>query len=77
MDDILTLFYMKKSGVIKCFCSGKQTLDYYGEEKVDVEPLMGFIYVNYDEFLINNLNSFRVLNGKVEMVNKPTIKTIK
>lgn len=76
MEKILTLFYMKKSGVIKCFCSGKQTLDYYGDEKEDIENVIDYIYVEYDEFLLKNLQDFRVENGKVVFIKSVEIKLI-
>lgn len=76
MEKILTLFYMKKSGVIKCFCSGKQTLDYYGDEKEDIEDVIDYIYVEYDEFLLKNLQDFRVENGKVVFIKSVEIKLI-
>lgn len=76
MEKILTLFYMKKSGVIKCFCSGKQTLDYYGDEKEDIEGVIDYIYVEYDEFLLKNLQDFRVENGKVVFIKSVEIKLI-
>lgn len=76
MDEILTLFYMKSSGVIKCYCSGKQTLDYYGAEKVDVEPLIDYIYVKFDQFLLNNLSQYKVVNGKVELIQPATIEVV-
>lgn len=76
MEKILTLFYMKKSGVIKCFCSGKQTLDYYGDEKEDIENVIDYIYVEYDEFLLKNLQDFRVENGKVVFIKNVEIKLI-
>lgn len=76
MEKILTLFYMKKSGVIKCFCSGKQTLDYYGDEKEDIEDVIDYIYVEYDEFLLKNLQDFRVENGKVVFIKNVEIKLI-
>lgn len=76
MEKVLTLFYMKKSGVIKCFCSGKQTLDYYGDEKEDIEDVIDYIYVEYDEFLLKNLQDFRVENGKVVFIKNVEIKLI-
>lgn len=76
MEKVLTLFYMKKSGVIKCFCSGKQTLDYYGDEKEDVEGVIAYVYVEYDEFLLKNLQDFRVENGKVVFKKNVEIKLI-
>jgi hypothetical protein len=72
MDNIITLFYMKKSGVIKCYCSGKQTLDYYGPEKEDVVDLINYVYVEYDEFLLKNIKDYKVINGKVEFVKEDT-----
>lgn len=76
IDEILTLFYDKNTGLVKCFCSGKQTLDYYGPEKQYVEPYMDFIYVKYNEFLINNFKNYRVINGKVELIQPEKIEII-
>lgn len=76
MDDIITLFYNRNTGLVKCYCSGKQTLDYYGPERPDVEPYMDFIYVKYNEFLLNNFKNYRVVNGKVEFIQPENIETI-
>lgn len=77
MDDTLTLFYLKKSGAVKCFCSGKQTLDYYGSEKEDIEEIMDFIYVKFDDFLITNFKNYIVKDGKVEFIQPKEIEIIK
>ncbi len=36
----ITLFFMKSSGRIKGFCSGIQTMSYFGDEKEDYSKII-------------------------------------
>ena len=65
MEEILTIFYNKRTKRVKLFCSGKQTLDVYGDEKEDYEGIIDFIYVPYDPFITANKDYYKVENGKL------------
>lgn len=65
--DKLTLFYLKKNGNIKGFCSGIQSLDYFGEDKEIYSKIFECIVVDYDTKIINNLDNYRVVNNKLEL----------
>lgn len=64
MFDKVTLFYSVNSGKIKLYCTGEQSMDYFGEDKYDYN--YDFIIVKYDDFLINNLDKFSVENKELK-----------
>lgn len=64
MFEEVTLFYSINTGKIKLYCTGGQSMDYFGEDKCDYN--YDFIVVKYDDFLINNLDKFSVLNKELK-----------
>lgn len=66
MDDIVTLFYMKRTGRIKAYCSGAQTMAFYGDDAEDYSIIMDCIVVPYDEFIVTNREYHKVINGVVK-----------
>ena len=67
MYDKITLFYLKSNGNIKGFCSGIQSLDYFGEDKEIYSKIFKCIVIDYDIKIINNLDNYRVINNKLEL----------
>lgn len=65
MGEKLTLFYSKRTGKVKCFCTGEQSMEYFADDKEDMELIMDFIVVEYDEFIVKNYNYYKVLNGEL------------
>lgn len=65
MGEKLTLFYSKRTGKVKCFCTGKQSMEYFADDKEDMEIIMDFIIIEYDEFIVKNYNYYKVLNGEL------------
>lgn len=63
MFEKITLFYSKSTSKIKLYCTGEQSMDYFGEDKEDYN--YDFIIVDYDIFILNNLESFKVEDGKL------------
>lgn len=61
----ITLFFMKSSGKIKGFCSGIQTMNYFGDEKEDYSKIIDYLIVTEDEININNRDYYRVENNKL------------
>lgn len=64
-ENNMTLFYSKQTGEIKCYCTGIQDMNYFGNSKVDFEIIYDFIVVEKDEYILNNLDLFNVNNNKV------------
>ena len=65
MIDKMTVFYLKRSGKVKCLCTGKQSMEYFGDEKEEIEIIMDFIIIDYDEFVIKNYDCYKVINGEL------------
>lgn len=56
---------MKSTGAVIGFCSGEQTMAYYGEYEADYSLIMDYIIVPYDEFIITNRQYHYIENGKL------------
>lgn len=81
MFDKVTLFYSKNTNKIKLYCTGEQSMDYFGEDKDDY---------NYDfitisdldvpfgniQFLLNNLSMFTVANGSLNFESEVITKQV-
>lgn len=65
MPEKMTLYYMKRTGKVKGYCTGEQTMAFYGEDEEDYKEIMNFIQVPYDPFIIENRDYYKVENGKV------------
>ena len=63
----LTIFYNKRTGTIKEICGGKQTMDWFGDEKQDYELIVDYIVVDFDQYIIANLEKFSVIDGNLKM----------
>ena len=61
----VTLFYSLKTGDVKLYAGGIQDMDYFGKDKDDYN--YGYIVVEKDDFLLNNLENFRVVNGGLQL----------
>lgn len=61
----ITVFFMKSSGKIKGFCSGIQTMSYFGDEEEDYNKIIGCITVNEDEINLDNRDYYRVENNNL------------
>ena len=64
-DRTVTLFYSLKTGDIKLFAGGVQDMDYFGKDKDDYN--YGYIVVEKDDFLLNNLENFKVVNKELQL----------
>lgn len=63
MPEKMTLFYMKRTGRVKGYCTGEQTMAFYGEDEEDYSEIMDYIQVDYDQFVIANRDYYKVVNG--------------
>lgn len=64
-EKTITLFYSLNTGEIKLSAGGKQDMDYFGIDKHDYN--YGFLVVERDEFLVNNLSNFLVIDGVLQL----------
>ncbi|MFY8262972.1 hypothetical protein ACOT7R_08750 [Clostridium perfringens] len=74
-ETTMTLFYGLKTGIIRGFSSGRQDLGYYGKDIDDFN--YGFIVVDKDEYVINNLEKFIIKNGELMMKVEPSLNKYK
>lgn len=70
MADKLTLFYMKRTGDVKAFCTGEQSMKFYGEYAEDYGLIMDYIVVDFDQFIIDNREYYKVINGELVFTKK-------
>ncbi|MDU2106312.1 hypothetical protein [Clostridium sp.] len=65
MIEKITLFYLKRTGKVKCFCTGEQSMEYFADEKEEMALIMDFIIIDYDEFVIKNYDYYKVIEGNL------------
>lgn len=65
--DKLTIFYNKRTGVVKELCSGEQDMDWFGDEKQDYELIFDYIIVDFDAFILENYMYMKVVDGAIKM----------
>lgn len=63
----MTVFYSKQTGDIKAISGGFQTMDFFGENKVDFEIIYDFKVVERDEYVIDNINVFKIEDEKLKL----------
>ncbi|MDK0558283.1 hypothetical protein P6O24_04150 [Clostridium perfringens] len=64
-ENKVTLFYSQSTGDIKLHAGGIQDMNYFGPEKYDYN--YKFIVVDKDDYLLNNLENFKVENGELKL----------
>lgn len=71
MEKKMTLFYSKQTGEIKASCGGIQDMNFFGTNKIDYEIIYDFIVVDKDEYVLNNIDKFKIVNGQVKLKEAP------
>lgn len=66
-DEKMTLFYSKRSGEIKSYTTGITDMGYFGDDKVDMEVIYDFIVVDLDNYVLDNIGQFIVIDNKVKL----------
>ena len=66
VDKEITLFYSLNTGKIKQYCTGVQSMDYFGEDKNDYN--YGVLVVENDSYIKKNIDKFIVENGELVIV---------
>ena len=69
VDDKITLFYSLKTGKVKCYCTGVQDMNYFGEDKEDYN--YGVLVVENDNYITQNLDKFIVEDGELVLLSQP------
>ena len=64
----ITLFYSLNTGKIKQYCTGVQSMDYFGEDKNDYN--YGVLVVENDSYITKNIDKFIVENGELVMISQ-------
>ncbi|MEH7490826.1 hypothetical protein [Neobacillus niacini] len=63
----LTIFFNKRTGTIKSYCTGVQSMDFFGDEQEDYSLIFDFILVDYDPFVIQNIDNFQVIDRNLKI----------
>ena len=71
-ENKVTLFYSLATGEIKLTAGGVQDMGYFGTDRADFN--YGYLVIDKDDYLLSNLNSFVVSNGKVKLKYNPLSK---
>lgn len=76
--DKMTIFYSKSTGDINCYCTGEQNMSYYGKFASDMAVVFDFIVLDYDQYVMDNINNFVVNAGvlKLKQSSIPNYPTI-
>ena len=76
---IITIYYSKLTGEIYTVVNAenKYDLERFGKFEQEMSQILDIIYVQYNENLFYNYNSYRVVNGEVVLKEEAnTINTI-
>ena len=66
MEQVLTIFYNKRTGEIKELCSGNQNFDWFGDEAQDYEQIFDFVVTELDEYILENYMTMKIVDGKLK-----------
>lgn len=71
MEKKMTLFYSKQTGEIKATCGGIQDMNFFGINEVDYQIIYDYVVMNKDEYVLNNIDKFKVVNKQVKLKKAP------
>lgn len=71
MNSKMTLFFSRQSGEIKASCGGIQDMNFFAENKIDYEIIYNYVVMDKDEYVLNNINKFKIVDGKVKLKEAP------
>jgi len=69
-ENILTIFYNKRTGSIKELCGGKQNMGWFGNEQQDYEQIFNYVHVDFDSYIIENYMNMMIVDGQVKLIQK-------
>jgi len=67
MQDSMTIYFSKRSGESKSIVGGIQSVDIFGADREDYELIWDFIIVEKDEYVMQNMDKFRVNEGNIKL----------
>ncbi|MGL4655192.1 MAG: hypothetical protein ACRCWM_04800 [Sarcina sp.] len=73
-ENKMTIFFYKRTGEIASYCTGIQTMNFFGEYKQEYELIMSCIVVTKDEFVLQNIKLFEVDINTKELIYKAPMK---
>ncbi len=71
MEKKMTIFYSKQTGKIKAYCGGIQNMDFFGQNKIDFEIIYDFIVLAKDDYVLNNIDKFKIVDGVPKLKETP------
>lgn len=60
MENSMTLFYSKRTGEIKGWCSGIQNMSFYGDDAEDYSIIWDFVVLPKDTNVMQNSAMFKI-----------------
>ena len=63
----MTIFYSKRTGEIQTFCTGVQDMSFFSKNSEDYKIIWDYVVVDYNNFVIKNINSFVVDTNTKEL----------
>lgn len=63
----MTLFYSKRTGEIKAYTTGITDMGYFGEDEKDFTIIYDFIVVERDDYVLDNVGQFKIIDGKIKL----------
>ncbi len=63
----MTLYYSKRTGEITAFSTGIQDMSFFGDNKEDYEIIWDFIVLEKDNYVLENRDKFKVIDGAVKL----------
>lgn len=70
----LTLYFNKRTGEIKEMCSGARDMSIYGDEEQDYKLIIGYLVIDYDDYVFQNYYLFKIEDGKIKLKNDSGIQ---
>ena len=70
---MLTVYYNRRTGVIKELCGGEQDMTWFGEEQEDYELIFDHLVVEHDGYVLSNPHQFIVLDGELKLNSESSL----
>ena len=67
MDNKMTLFYSIRTGEIKNYQTGISDMGFYGDDEEDFSKIWDYIVVDRDDYVLDNVEQFKVVNEKIKL----------
>lgn len=64
---LMTIYYNKRTGTITDLCTGKNDMNWYGNEKEDYEMIFDYVVVEYDPYVFSNHHQFKIVDGEIKL----------